>query len=135
MNKTSIITFLLLFPLFAFSQIQIKIDSIEVKQPYEFPCFNYPNSIELNYLDFDSISFKGGVVTYFNLQREKMITESFRTNHININPSGKLSAHYASKKEPISITFKKATGYKNGEKRKIEIVFNKDLSSLDHSSG
>ena len=114
--------FLILFPLKSFSQMILKIDNIDLNKPYEFPCFNYPNSIEISYSGFDSIFFEGGEVTYFDLQKEKMVTDKFETNKININPSGKLSAHYDSKTNPILIIFKNASGFKNGTKHNIKKI-------------
>jgi hypothetical protein len=98
------------------------VDNIIIKEPYEFPCFNYPNSIEINYSDYDSILFEGGEINYFDLKKEKMVTTKFKTNKININPSGELSAHYNSHTNPILIVFEKAIGYKNGASHNIKKI-------------
>lgn len=115
-NKFHILTvlFSILFSSPGFAQLNILIDNIEVKNTFQ--CFNYPNEILLKYDGFDSLAFDKSYITYFDLNTEEMKTVKFDKGLIDINPSCKLSAHYASRKNPISIRIKKAYGYINGEK-------------------
>jgi hypothetical protein len=103
-----------------FSQLKVSIDNIVTRET--FPCFNYPNEINFEMQGYDSILFNKSTVSYFDLGTEKMTTVKLSHSVVDINPSGKLSAHYASKKEPITISIKEAFGYKDGEKIKLKKV-------------
>ena len=115
-----------------FAQLKIYIDNIEVDEVYK--CFYYPNEIRIEMNGYDSVSFKKSSVTFFGLESEEVSTVELSNSIVNINPSCKLSAHYAAKKEPIIIKIKESYGYKGGKKVKLKDVPNELKINLESTN-
>lgn len=105
-----------------YGQFNLKIDGVEVPASHEFECFVSPRTLTISHNEYDSLSFAGSKIKYYEYAEKEFVEKAFTEDDININSTGVIKPAFAIRREPLVISLNTVMGYKNGYASKVKLA-------------